>query len=141
MTALNINTDKVSKNAKKQIDKVADSAKSGVDKVNDVAKSKAAELNKAAKENAAKVNDGVSRQQTVFNGRLTQAKGLVREQLGNLTNNDSMRRAGKRDQVKGALQANYGNSWLVRHSNLVLVSTAVVTVLALLFARRRYSTS
>ena len=131
---LNIDTEKMTKKAKKEATKLNNEAKERVEKVNDTAKSKASELNKAAK-------DEIDRRQTVFNGRLTQAKGVVREQLGNLTNNDNLRKAGKKDQVVGTLQANYGNSWFVRNSNLVLIGTAVATVLALLFARRRHSTS
>lgn len=76
--------------------------------------------------------------QNVVNGKLTQAKGDVREQAGNLKNDDMMRLAGKKDQVVGHLQANYANSWLGRHSVWMLVGTAVAligAVLAFIFLR------
>lgn len=82
----------------------------------------------------------VEEKQNVLDGKLTQAKGVVREQLGSLQNADLTRLAGKKDQVVGHIQANYGNSWLVRHSNWVLLGTAVVflgTLLTVLLKRKR----
>ena len=58
--------------------------------------------------------------QNVVNGRLTQAKGIVLEQLGNVANDERMKLVGKRDQIAGQIQANYGGRggphewWLCR---------------------------
>lgn len=139
MTALNLDTEKLSKTAKEQASQLNNSAKESAEKINKAAKSKANELNKSAKASAVKLNNELDKKQTVFNGRLRQAKGLIREQVGKLTNNESLRKAGKREQVMGTLQVNYGNSWLARKGSLVLIGTAVATVLAVLFARRRTS--
>ena len=68
--------------------------------------------------------------QTIVNGRLTQVKGVMREQWGNLQNDELTRLAGKKDQVMGQLQSQYGNSWIVRHSGWILLGTAVATVAA-----------
>ena len=76
----------------------------------------------------------------VASGVLNQAKGVVREQLGNLSNDDATRLAGKKDQIVGKLQRDYGDSWAVHNSNWVLLGTAVTTFLALLtflYARKQ----
>jgi len=72
----------------------------------------------------------IDAKQHVINGKMTQAKGVVREQWGNLQNDELTRLAGKKDQVVGKLQSTYGNSWLVRNSGWVLLGTAVATVAA-----------
>jgi uncharacterized protein YjbJ (UPF0337 family) len=76
--------------------------------------------------------------QNKVEGTVTQAKGIVREQWGNLSDNKLTQLAGKKDQVVGQLQANYGNSWIVRHRGSVLMATAVIafcTALAFIFIR------
>jgi len=73
------------------------------------------------------------------NGMLTQAKGIVQETWGSLTNDEQARLIGKKDQVMGKLQQNYGNSWPVRNSDWVLWGTAVTlfaTILALMINRK-----
>ena len=78
--------------------------------------------------------------QNVVDGKLTQVKGVAREQLGNLQNDELARLAGKKDQVVGHLQANYGNTWVMRHVNWVLAGTAVAflgTLLSILLKMKR----
>jgi uncharacterized protein YjbJ (UPF0337 family) len=81
------------------------------------------------------LNDILDTYKTQINGRLRQGKGLVREEWGELTGDDVMRLAGKKDQIKGWLQVKFGNHWLLRHKSwLILLATAVsVTVSALAF--------
>ncbi len=79
--------------------------------------------------------------QNKVNGRLTQAKGIVLEQLGNITNDERMRRLGKKDQVAGRLQANYGDKWVVRNRFWLLLSTAVAALAAFIFLRPNPSKS
>lgn len=81
------------------------------------------------------LNVQLDKEQKMAHGKLTQAKGVVREQLGNLQNDELMRLAGKKDQMVGQLQANYGDSWVVRHSGWVLLGTAVAFVSAVLALR------
>lgn len=81
------------------------------------------------------------KQQNVVKGTLTQAKGVVREQWGNLANNDFTRLSGKKDQVVGHIQANYGNSWPMRHRGWMLIGTAVALIgAALVFIFTRDNT-
>lgn len=63
--------------------------------------------------------------QHIVDGKLTQAKGIVKEQLGHLQNEELTRLAGKKDQVVGHVQAKYGDSWVMRHRGWVLAGTAV----------------
>ena len=77
--------------------------------------------------------------QNVVNGRLTQAKGIVLEQLGNISNDDRMRLVGKRDQIAGQIQANYGDKWFVRNRGWLLISTAVAALAAFIFLRNSNS--
>jgi len=77
--------------------------------------------------------------QNVVSGRLTQAKGIVLEQLGNISNDDRMRLVGKKDQIAGRIQAIYGDKWLVRNRGWVLISTAVAAVAAFIFLRNSNS--
>ena len=73
--------------------------------------------------------------QNVVSGKLTQAKGIILEQLGNISNDDRLRLAGKRDQLAGRLRANYGDKWLVRNRGWLLLSTAVAAIAAFIFLR------
>ena len=77
--------------------------------------------------------------QNVVNGRLTQAKGIVLEQLGNVANDERMKLVGKRDQIAGQIQANYGDKWLVRNRGWLLISTAVAAIAAFIFLRNSNS--
>ena len=77
--------------------------------------------------------------QNVVNGRLTQAKGIVLEQLGNISNDDRMRLVGKKDQIAGRIQATYGDKWLVRNRGWLLISTAVAAIAAFIFLRNSNS--
>ncbi|MAT98309.1 MAG: hypothetical protein CL608_14285 [Anaerolineaceae bacterium] len=77
--------------------------------------------------------------QNVVNGRLTQAKGIVLEQLGNVANDERMRLVGKRDQIAGQIQANYGDKWLVRNRGWLFLSTAIAAVAAFIFLRNSNS--
>jgi len=82
--------------------------------------------------------------QKVLDGKVTQVKGVVQEQLGNLQNDELTRLAGKKDQVVGQLQANYGRSWVLQHSKLVLAGTAVAvlaTILTLFLKRTRHTST
>jgi uncharacterized protein YjbJ (UPF0337 family) len=77
--------------------------------------------------------------QNVVNGRLTQAKGIVLEQLGNISHDDRMRLVGKKDQIVGRIQATYGDKWLVRNRGWLLISTAVAAIAAFIFLRNSNS--
>jgi uncharacterized protein YjbJ (UPF0337 family) len=77
--------------------------------------------------------------QNVVNGRLTQAKGIVLEQLGNISNDDRMRLVGKKDQIAGRIRATYGDKWLVRNRGWLLISTAVAAAAAFIFLRNSNS--
>jgi uncharacterized protein YjbJ (UPF0337 family) len=69
---------------------------------------------------------------------LTQAKGIAREQWGNLSGDKKARLVGKKDQVVGKLKQNYGTRWAFRNRDWVLWGTAVTlfaTILALILAR------
>jgi uncharacterized protein YjbJ (UPF0337 family) len=77
--------------------------------------------------------------QNVVNGRLTQAKGIVLEQLGNISHDDRMRLVGKKDQIAGRIQATYGDKWLVRNRGWLLISTAVAAIAAFIFLRNSNS--
>ncbi len=77
--------------------------------------------------------------QNVVSGRLTQAKGIVLEQLGNISNDERMKLVGKRDQIAGKLQANYGDNWLVRNRGWLMLSTAVAAIAAFIFLRNSNS--
>lgn len=101
---------------------------------------KASNVNKKINE---KINE-ISKKQNVVSrnvvsGRLTQAKGMVLEQLGNVSNDGRMRLAGKKDQLAGRLQANYGDKWLVRNRGWLLLSTAVAATAAFIFLRNSSS--
>ena len=90
----------------------------------------------------ADAKDTLEKSQTVANGRLTQAKGLAKEVWGQVTNNDSLRRAGKKEQTKGYLQATYGNNWLVRNKTTVVALTAAAAAfLTYFFSRKNAATS
>lgn len=69
--------------------------------------------------------------QDVINGKLTQAKGIVREQLAHVQNDELARLAGKKDQIVGQLEAKYGQNWFVRNRRWVLATTAVTFVSAM----------
>ena len=73
--------------------------------------------------------------QNVVSGKLTQAKGIVLEQLGNVSNDERMRLVGKKDQLAGQIQANYGDKWLVRNRGWLLLTTAVAAAAAFIFLR------
>ena len=71
-------------------------------------------------------------------GMMTQAKGMVRERWGNLSGDEQTRLAGKKDQVVGRLQRNYGDSWIGRHPGKFILTTAVISfciALAFIFIR------
>ena len=87
------------------------------------------------------VKKKLEEKQAIAEGKLTQAKGIVREQWGNLTNDEIARRAGQKDQVLGSWQGTYGNSWAVRNGRWILVGTAVTAFLAILtyFYGRKYA--
>lgn len=69
--------------------------------------------------------------QHVVGGKLMQAKGIVLEQLGNISNDERMRLAGKKDQLTGKLQANYGDKWLVRNRGWLMMLAAVAAFIFL----------
>lgn len=84
----------------------------------------------------------IDKKQNMMEGKLTQAKGVVREQWGNITNDEMTRMAGKKDQIIGHLQTNYGNKWVVRHGRLVMfgmIATLVCAALAFIFIRSNTS--
>ncbi|MCA9960012.1 MAG: CsbD family protein [Anaerolineales bacterium] len=74
----------------------------------------------------------LNEKQTVVEGLLTQAKGVAREQWGNLSNDKLAQLGGKKDQIVGKFQANYGDKWVVRHSKPVLIGTAVTIIASML---------
>lgn len=73
--------------------------------------------------------------ENVVSGRLTQAKGIVLEQLGNISNDNRLRMAGRRDQLAGKLRATYGDAWLVRNRGWLWLGTAVAALAAFVFLR------
>ena len=77
--------------------------------------------------------------QNVVRGRLTQAKGIILEQLGDISNDERMRLVGKRDQMAGKIRANFGDKWLVRNRGWLLLSTAVAAITAFIFLRNSHS--
>lgn len=78
----------------------------------------------------------IQEKQNVAAGKLTEAKGIVREQWGNVSNNDMTRLAGKKDQVVGRLQSTYSNSWASQNKGLVLLAAAAIgAAIAYLFTR------
>lgn len=77
--------------------------------------------------------------QNVVSGKLTQAKGIVLEQLGNVSNDERMRLVGKKDQLAGKIQANYGDKWLVRNRGWLLLTTVVAAAAAFIFLRNSSS--
>lgn len=83
------------------------------------------------------LEEQLKEKQDVVRGRLTQAKGVVKEQWGTLANDERTRLAGKKDQIVGKLQANYGDSWLRRHRNWVVFGTAVISLVAFFFIRSK----
>ena len=74
----------------------------------------------------------IEEKRTLVNGMLKQAKGIAQEQWSNLSNDEKARLAGKKDQVVGKVQRDYGNSWAVRNSDWVLWRTAVTLFAAFL---------
>lgn len=78
------------------------------------------------------LNTQLDSKRHVVAGTLNQAKGVVRERWGQLTNNKKTRMGGKKDQIVGAMQKKVGNSWPVRHKNLVLTFTTIATIIAAL---------
>lgn len=68
----------------------------------------------------------------VVRGKVTEAKGLVQEKWGELTNDDEQRLSGRKNQIVGRLEAKYGDTWMARTNNWVLAGTAVAVLVALL---------
>ena len=60
----------------------------------------------------------IEEKRTLVNGMLKQAKGITQEQWSNLSNDEKARLVGKKDQVVGKLQRDYGNSWAVEERPL-----------------------
>lgn len=84
------------------------------------------------------LNIQLDEKRNVVDGVLTQAKGVAREQWGKLSHNEQAQLTGKKDQIIGKLQANYGDSWIVRNKGWVLIGTAVTAIglaLAFIFTR------
>src|SRR5690606_25327022 len=109
------------------------------DKVNEAkvkTQDKLHEAQEEASQALAQAQDTLHQKQTVANGRFTQAKGIAKEKLGQLTHNNALQRAGKVDQAKGYLQAAYGHSWPVRHKGTVMAATALVALLTYLLTRK-----
>lgn len=106
------------------------------------AKDKLHEKQSEANHALAEVKDILEKNQTVAHGRFTQAKGLAKEIWGRVTNNKSLRRAGKKEQTRGRLQATYGHNWVLRHKGTVVAITAgVVAFLTYFFARKNAATA
>lgn len=67
-------------------------------------------------------------------GRLTEAKGVAREQWGKITDDNLEQLAGRKDQVAGRMQAELaGKQWLnKRNLALTLGSVAIAIIAALI---------
>jgi uncharacterized protein YjbJ (UPF0337 family) len=74
----------------------------------------------------------------VVGGKVTQAKGFAQEKLGELTHNDRMRRAGRRQQVKGKLQE---RGWFTGSKPWLVLGTAVALIAAFFFFRGQPNTA
>ena len=86
------------------------------------------------------INANLEDKQTTLDGKMTQAKGIVREQMGHLQNDEFKRLVGKKDQVVGKLKADYGNSWVAKQRGWVILGTAVMVIgAALAYLTRRPS--
>lgn len=68
----------------------------------------------------------------VVGGKVTQVKGFAQEKFGELTHNNRMRRAGRRQQVKGKLQE---RGWFAGRKTWLMLGTAVALIAAILFFR------
>lgn len=75
----------------------------------------------------------VDKKRHVVDGKVTQARGLAQEKLGQLTNNEQMRRAGRRTQLRGKLQER--GITLPGAKTLLAVGTAVAVIVAYVFFR------
>lgn len=84
------------------------------------------------------VESKIEDQKAFLQGTAKATKGVVKEQVGNLTQDNRMRLSGKKDQIEGHLQAEYGASWR-RNKWLILSMTVAVsaTVLSLILLKRR----
>lgn len=79
------------------------------------------------------VKQQVDKKRHVVDGKVTQAKGFAQEKFGELTNNDQLRRAGRRTQLKGKLQER--GIRFPGSKMLVALGTAVAVVAAYRFFR------
>ncbi|MFZ0543938.1 MAG: CsbD family protein [Candidatus Promineifilaceae bacterium] len=79
------------------------------------------------------VNNQLESKRNVAAGTYNQVKGVAREQWGKVTHNPKTQLSGKKDQVVGTLQKSVGNSWPVRHKNIVLAFTTLAALTAAVF--------
>lgn len=75
----------------------------------------------------------VDKRRNAVDGKVTQVKGLAQEKLGQLTHNDQLRRAGRRQQMKGKLQER--GFWLTGAKTWIALGTAVALIVAYIFLR------
>lgn len=68
----------------------------------------------------------------VVGGKVTQVKGFAQEKFGELTHNERMRRAGRRQQIRGKLQE---RGWFTASRLWLVLGTAVALIAAILFLR------
>lgn len=88
--------------------------------------------------NSEQINQKVDGTRNVVNGKIKQATGAVREQWGKLSNDEVTRLTGKKDRVIGKFQSDYGDSWIFRNYEIVLMGIAVATlggIFAFIFSR------
>lgn len=79
------------------------------------------------------IKQQVDKKRQVVDGKVTQAKGLAQEKIGELTNNNQLRRTGRRTQLKGKLKE-HGITF-PGAKTLVTIGTAVALVAAYFFFR------
>ena len=79
------------------------------------------------------IKNQVDKRRNVVDGKVAQAKGKAQEKLGELTHNDRMRRAGRRQQLRGKLRERAG--WLTSSKTWLLLGTAVALIVAFILRR------
>ncbi|MCA9953321.1 MAG: CsbD family protein [Anaerolineales bacterium] len=79
------------------------------------------------------IKQQVGKKRQVVDGKVTQAKGLAQEKIGELTNNNQLRRTGRRTQLKGKLRER--GITFPGSKALMAIGTAVALVAAYFFFR------
>lgn len=104
-----------------------------VNNVKENVKSNVKTVEKQLKNEVDKQAKKLDKKRHVVDGKVTQVKGFAQEKIGELTNNDRMRRAGQRKQVVGKLQER--GLTMPRTKTLFVLGTAVALAVAFVFLR------